>query len=1076
MFDMKNMRFLLALIVLIALGHEATAQYFGKNKPRYETLDFEVLHSPHFDLHYYLQNEAVRNQFAADAENWYALHKAVLQDSFYQNPILLYNDHADFQMTSAISSQIGVGTGGVTEGLKNRLIMPLTFTNQQTHHVLGHEMVHVFQYHMLSAGGKIDPQAMSNIPLWMIEGLAEYLSIGKVDAHTAMWMRDAVLNSDVPSIKALNSYKYFPYRYGQAFWAFLAGSYGDNVIRPFFNETAQYGIDQAVKNTFGITRKEMSDKFSKSLKDYYGPMLEAGHEDRNTIGRKIISGENSGDMNVSPSMSPDGRHIVFLSEKNLFSTDLYLATASGKILRRLTKIARDGHLDDLSFIESAGTWSPNSKEFAFIAFKKGVNVIVIKDIESGKTNRIIDVPGVPAISNPAWSPSGREIVFSGLVEGQVDLYSYNLKSDRVKQLTDDVYAEIQPNFNAEGTHVTYATDKISMSEGRTHGKYKMNLAVLDLESEKAMQIRIFEGADNLNPSFDHEGNIIFLSDRDGFRNMYKYNRETEEIFQMTQLLTGISGITKYSPAISVSRKKDRVVYTHYYRGDYAIHQSSAKKLLKIPVAKDDIDFSAATLPVMNDTVLQIVQSNLERLDRMPDTGDARFSIHSDTLMTTNSNTMGRRDADSSFVINDYRPRLELDHFGGSAGVGVSSGSFGSRAGLAGGLEMFFSDLVGNHQVFATVAINGSFREIGGQITYMNRKHRLAFGVQLSHFPQKYFVGSAYSSDTINVGGQPTPVDRIDNYALTIYEEHAGFLTELPLSKTKRLEANVGMTYRFYRMEQRPSYYYENGGPYIGEGDSQKVPFESDEVNLGYYVVRKGAFYNFSAAFVGDNAQYGLTAPMNGYRYRLEVTKYVGTYDFISSNIDLRAYQFVGPVSIAVRFQQGARHGKDANNFNPMYIGYQGFVRGYNYNQLEKLVAVNGSSNDEINFQSDVTVMYRRLSGSKYFMSGFEIRMPFTGPEKLAKIKSKFLLSDINFFFDIGAAFEEWSHFKDGETIIINRPGEGLVAEVHKPKIAMSTGLSLRVNLFNAMIVEPYFAYPLQKNSKFVFGFNFIPGW
>ena len=1051
---MKKMRFILILIVLSLLGQDAAAQYFGKNKPRYHSLDFEVMHTPHFDIHYYLAKEAVRNQFGSDAENWYTLHKAVLQDSFTNNPILLYNDHADFQMTNAISSQVGTGTGGVTEGLKNRLIMPVTFTNQQTHHVLGHEMVHVFQYHMISGGGKVSPEALSNIPLWMIEGMAEYLSIGKVDAHTAMWMRDAVLNSDVPTIKSLNSYKYFPYRYGQAFWAFLAGTYGDNVIRPFFFETAQFGIDQAVQNMFGITRQEMSEKFSTSLKDYYGPMMIAGHEDRNTIGRKIISGENSGEMNVSPSMSPDGRHIVFLSEKNLFSTDLYLATASGKILKRLTKIARDGHLDDLSFIESAGTWSSNSKQFAFVAFKKGVNVIVIKDIESGKTTRIIEVPGVPALSNPAWSPNGREIVFSGLVEGQTDLYSYHLKSGRVKQLTDDVYAEIQPNWNAEGTHITYATDKISMEEGRTHGQFKMNIAVLNVKTLQTGQVRIFEGADNLNPSFDHEGNIIFLSDRDGFRNMYKYNRESGEILQMTQLLTGISGITKYSPAISVSRKKDRVVYTHYYRGDYAIHQSSAKKLLKIPVDKDDMDFAAATLPVANDTVVQIVQKNLENLDRLPDIGDT----------------------DASITIEDYRPRIELDHFGGSAGVGVSSGTFGSRAGLAGGLDMFFSDLVGNHNIYATVAFNGSFKDIGGQLTYMNRKHRIAYGVQLSHFPQKYFVGSAFSSDTINVGGAPTPVDRIDNFGLTIFEEHASLLTELPLSKNKRLEANVGMTYRFYRMEQRPSFYYENGGPYIGDGDAEKVSLERDEINLGYYVVRKGAFYNFSGAFVGDNTQFGLTAPMNGYRYRLEVTKYVGTYDFISTNIDLRAYQFMGPVSIAVRFQQGARHGKDANNFNPMYIGYQGFVRGYNYNQLNKLVAVNGSSNDEINFQSDVTVMYRRLSGSKYFMSGFEIRMPFTGPEKLAKIKSSFLLTDLNFFFDIGAAFEEWSHFTDGETIVINRPGEGLVAEVHKPKIAMSTGLSLRVNLFNAMIVEPYFAYPLQKNSKFVFGFNFIPGW
>ena len=85
------------------------------------------------------------------------------------------------------------------------------------------------------------------------------------------------------------------------------------------------------------------------------------------------------------------------------------------------------------------------------------------------------------------------------------------------------------------------------------------------------------------------------------------------------------------------------------------------------------------------------------------------------------------------------------------------------------------------------------------------------------------------------------------------------------------------------------------------------------------------------------------------------------------------------------------------------------------------------------------------------------------------------MTDLNFFFDVGAAFEEWSHFKDGERVVVNRPG-GISEEFYKPKIAMSTGVSMRVNLFGAMILEPYFAYPLEKNSRMVFGFNFLPGW
>ena len=68
------------------------------------------------------------------------------------------------------------------------------------------------------------------MPLWFIEGMAEYLSVGPVDPHTAMWMRDAAREEKLPTIRDLGSARYFPYRYGQALWAYLAGRFGDEVV------------------------------------------------------------------------------------------------------------------------------------------------------------------------------------------------------------------------------------------------------------------------------------------------------------------------------------------------------------------------------------------------------------------------------------------------------------------------------------------------------------------------------------------------------------------------------------------------------------------------------------------------------------------------------------------------------------------------------------------------------------------------------------------------------------------------------------------------------------------------------
>ncbi|MEZ4982371.1 MAG: hypothetical protein R2769_12445 [Saprospiraceae bacterium] len=232
-------------------------QYFGKNKPKYENFDFKVAETPHFDIYYYFKNDSLLNTLSEDAEKWYSLHQEVFHDSVLNNnPILFYNNHADFQQTNAIGGSISGGTGGVTEAFKNRVIMPLAYSNQQTDHVLGHEMVHAFQYSLILNGSdSTNLESLGNLPLWMVEGLAEYMSVGRVDPHTAMWLRDAVLNDDVPEIKDLNNPKYFPYRWGQAFWSFITGMKGDDIIKPLFLSTAKYGLKIAVQKEVGVNWK-----------------------------------------------------------------------------------------------------------------------------------------------------------------------------------------------------------------------------------------------------------------------------------------------------------------------------------------------------------------------------------------------------------------------------------------------------------------------------------------------------------------------------------------------------------------------------------------------------------------------------------------------------------------------------------------------------------------------------------------------------------------------------------------------------------------------------------------------------
>jgi len=325
------------MALLLVCTPSAFSQYFGQNKPAYRPFDFNVLQSPNFEIYHYLDNDTLLRDFSAWAEEWYKIHQQIFKDTFdRRNPVILYSNHADFQQTNAISSSISTGTSGVTEALKNRVVMPVAPTLSQTDHVLGHELVHAFQFNKILRADTSKHYSIQNVPLWMIEGMAEYFSLGSIDPNTAMWMRDALINHDFPTLKQLSTEsKYFPYRYGHAFWATVGKTWGDTAIMPLFEQTARLGVEKAIDSVLGYDMKTLSGMWKSAMTRHFQKYIEDSTD--HLVGSKVISQENGGRINISPSLSPDGKYLTFFSEKNVFTIDLFLADAkNGQIIKKLT--------------------------------------------------------------------------------------------------------------------------------------------------------------------------------------------------------------------------------------------------------------------------------------------------------------------------------------------------------------------------------------------------------------------------------------------------------------------------------------------------------------------------------------------------------------------------------------------------------------------------------------------------------------------------------------------------------------------------------------------------------------------
>ncbi len=1022
---MRSVLIGLTLIWLCA-PQEGVSQYFGRNKPRYRDFDFKIFETAHFNIYYYDLDSTIISRYANWFEIWYDRHSQTLDEHFSErNPVLLFNNHAEFQQNFAISGNVDVATGGVTEGLRNRIVLPIALTHEQSFHVIGHELVHAFQYNMILHGDSTSYESLQNYPLWIVEGLAEYMARGRVDVQTSMWMRDAVLNNRFPELKKMDDPDYFPYRFGQAFWSFFTGTFGEEGIKDFFVAIGRTGLEGACEEKLGVTL----DSVSKLWKNSYVARYKTETNERSYVmpGKRIVTEENGGRINISPSLSPNGKYICFLSEKNLFTTDLYLAEASsGTLIQKLFSAAKEGHIDQLNSLESAGTWSPDSKRFAFSAFKNGRSVLIIKNIENGKTLQEISFKELPFFSNPSWSPDGKSIVVSGMVKGQTDLFLIDLKNKKTKPLCNTPFSEIHPDWSPDGKKIIYSTDEKSYLLHSGSGYWKFDLGLMELSTGERSILAIWPEANKLNPQFDPSGNILFVCDRDGQNNVYRYKVDSSRLEQLSFSKTGICGLTPFSPSISVSGKRDRMVYSSYLNNSFQIYSAQIDKIAAVDCTDSLVRNDAAVLPVVNPGFTDEINQKI---------GGTQSSLV----------------AKDSFLIKPYRARFGLSYLGASSGAGYGGNYISGGVGISGGVDLLFNDILGNHQLYTGLAFNGEIYDFAGAASYLNQSWKLPWGASLQHLPSQYYdyIPGYTRQNFVDQDGNNFFAYTDTTYLLRIFEDQLNVFIQYPLSVTQRFELGLGNSYRFFRLEQIVDYYEDiNKFYYIG-GQKEKLPVGTN-VQLGPYTVEKGWAGNVNAAWVGDNSYFGLTSPMLGYRYRAAVETNFGLYDFFALNLDARKYYRFHPFTLALRCMHYARFGPDANRFYPILIGQYGLIHGYDYTQLDELRSRYGLS-------------YEQISGSKIAIGSIECRLPIFGPKRYALIPAPFLPIELNIFLDGGMA---WDDYADFSTDI----------EFLKPVPVFSAGAGLRFNLFGALVLEPYWAWPLRKNAKAEFGFNFIPGW
>jgi len=1016
----KSFKYL--LFILILSSQFAIGQSFGQNKVQYESFDWKFIKTPHFDVYYYDDDIGLAEFTAEISEDAYEqISKHFRWNLKKPVSIIIYNSHKDFQQTNVVYSYMAEGIGGVTELFKNRVVIPFEGSYEQFRHVIHHELVHAVVNDLVYGGNAqsvVSGTQLLRLPLWVNEGIAEYLSLNW-DTKSDMVIRDMTVNDYIPSVRELEYY--MAYKGGQSVWRFVAEKYGREKVGEIYiamkkAQNAENGWEKAL----GMDFKDLTEQWQDYVKKEYWPDI-TGRDALDDISKRLTDHEKIRNFyNISPAISPDGSKIAILSDRSMYA-DIFLIDAhTGKQIKRLVKGNRSMNFEELKWLQPGISWSPDSRKIVIAAKTGGLDALHLIDVDSGKFETIsLDMDG---LFTAAWSPDGKQLAFVGNQGKASDIYIMDIETQELTNLTNDIFSDSEPTWNTEGTGITFVSDRgdylqTEESFSDTFKIYKYDYSQtdifnVDVISKDVTRITNTEFNENY-PIWTHTDNILlYTADENGVWNIHLHDIESNESHSITNVLTGIQ-------QLSISKDDKTLIFSGYDKRGWDIFSLTNPLNMEervVPVTnfltnKKTTDESFADL--RRDKIRNKEKVTVETGDYSKYIFSEQYDRYNEGLVDLQPSQFDSTDLERSFdkyVPQNYKTRFTLDMVSGNL-------AFDNIFGAQGMTYFLWSDVLGDHQIYIGTEMQLTLENSDYLLSYAYLKNRMDYYIVASQTAD-FYTTSYYG------------LARLRRYGLSAYVSR-------PFSKYSRIDLGISA----YKISYNEWYQDIYTGEFI------------DVFSTKMNTILP------TASWVVDNTTWGYTGPVDGFRHELS---YFGSPSIGSDGIkfqtlqyDARKYFRLGRYyTFATRLMFGSSFGRDAQKYFlgglPVWLFGYGETDGQKDNsQFSYEVLSTGDRNilKDIYFTNYAMPVrgarYAERVGTNTAMANLEFRFPFIQYLSLG-FPMKMIFGNIqgHAFIDIGAAWDDFDEFTDDD-VFTDKYGD---MPKYTSPIISTYGLGMKINL------------------------------
>lgn len=540
--------------------YQGSIQEFGKNRVQYNSFAWKSHNYKRFKIYYSGINEDIAVYTARTLEHYLGAAETRLDYAISEKlEVIVYQSQSKFRQSNlGLDNDEQSNVGGTTRIVGSKIFVYYEGNHQQFNANIKAAVYEVLLKQLFYGGDwkdQLKSSVSSGMPLWLEEGLIRYF-VTEWDEETESRVKDLILTKKIDKFNNLsNEDKRYA---GHAVWNYIAETHGPTIIPNILYVTrVSKNIERGFYSLMGMDFTKLTRNYIAFYRSRYVKEYESQSE---PVGEAVDFRHRKESDYYSVKISPDGNEIAYVeNQMGRYRVKIYTIDTdkTTKIFAAEPKMER---IQDHSF--PIIDWHPSGKALAFFSEVKGEVILYIHDLTTGKT---VEKPikNMDKVLDFGYSPDGKKMILSGVVKGQADLYLYDVLGNSTKQVTDDIYDDLNPRFIDNGSKVIFVSnrdnDTIFRKPEIDFCDRKNDVFVYDLRQMERTYVFLdrITRTDDANESFPFQlttGEYIFLSDQNGLNNRFIarkdsvisfidttiHYRKTVDILPQTNYVTSIA--------------------------------------------------------------------------------------------------------------------------------------------------------------------------------------------------------------------------------------------------------------------------------------------------------------------------------------------------------------------------------------------------------------------------------------------------------------------------------------------------------------------------------------------------------